>query len=116
MVRNEQLEPTSDATKIIAQFVKEQITQQGHTVEEVAKKLGRAKSYASIRLSGLKPFSIDDLATIATMLGYTSMFTLISDANNNHTPIKIDFFDSLDLAANEDINKNLERELDDFGA
>lgn len=116
MVRNEQLEPASEAAKAIARFIKEKITQKGYTVEEVAKKLGRAKSYASIRLSGLKTFSIDDLDKIAKMLGYASTFTLIAEAHEYSLGTPTAIPEEWNLAASEDANKQAEREYDDFGA
>lgn len=78
MVRNNELPPVSESTKIIAQFAKTKIQDKGYTVDLIARKLNRAKSYASIRLAGLKTFTIDDIETIAILLGYSSALEFLS--------------------------------------
>ncbi|MEF2736315.1 MAG: hypothetical protein U0N15_03700 [Bifidobacterium choerinum] len=48
------------------------------TQEEVGRVIGRAQSYASLRIKGMKPWTIDELDKLAPILGYSDVFALVN--------------------------------------
>lgn len=129
MVRKNELRETSDLTKELSSFLKDELEKKNKTAQDIADALERSYTYAYLRVQGLKSFTLDELDEVAKVLEIKSVYELIAavreytytQLKNSYTEPKTsniyeDFFDSLDLAANEDINKNLERDLDDFGA
>ncbi|OXM99918.1 hypothetical protein, partial [Bifidobacterium vansinderenii] len=70
MVRNEQLPPVSGTARAIATFIKADAEQKDVSIADLARALGKARSYASIRYNGLKTWSFDDVDSIAPILGY----------------------------------------------
>lgn len=78
MVRNEELPDTGHATKQLALSVRQALEAKGVTQEEVGRIIGRAQSYASLRIKGLKPWTIDELDKLAPILGYNDVFALVN--------------------------------------
>lgn len=78
MVRNEELPDTGQATKQLALSVRQALEAKSVTQEEVGRIIGRAQSYASLRIKGLKPWTIDELDKLAPILGYDDVFALVN--------------------------------------
>ena len=78
MVRNEELPDTGQATKQLALSVRQALEAKSVTQEEVGRIIGRAQSYASLRIKGLKPWTIDELDELAPILGYSDVFALVN--------------------------------------
>jgi len=78
MVRNEELPDTGHATKQLALSVRQALEAKSVTQEEVGRIIGRAQSYASLRIKGLKPWTIDELDKLAPILGYSDVFALVN--------------------------------------
>ncbi len=78
MVRNEELPDTGHATKQLALSVRQALEAKSVTQEEVGRIIGRAQSYASLRIKGLKPWTIDELDKLAPILGYNDVFALVN--------------------------------------
>lgn len=78
MVRNEELPDTGQATKQLALSVRQALEAKSVTQEEVGRIIGRAQSYASLRIKGLKPWTIDELDKLAPILGYSDVFALVN--------------------------------------
>ena len=68
MVRNSELPPLGGFASLFAQVVKEAIDAAGISGSELGRRLGRAQSYASLRLNGRKAWTLDELDVIASML------------------------------------------------
>ena len=78
MVRNEELPDTGQATKQLALSVRQALEAKGVTQGEVGRIIGRAQSYASLRIKGMKPWTIDELDKLAPILGYDDVFALVN--------------------------------------
>lgn len=78
MVRNEELPDTGQATKQLALSVRQALEAKSVTQEEVGRIIGRAQSYASLRIKGMKPWTIDELDKLAPILGYSDVFALVN--------------------------------------
>ncbi len=121
MVRKEDLPETTEATTIIATYVHDALQSKQITYDDIAKRLKRARSYVGLRVSGLKPWNLDELDILADMFGLDSAFQLVNNARVFSQAAKRKaqqhiYFSDLTFAANEDPNKRIEREYDDFGA
>lgn len=77
MVRNTDLEETSQATKLIAETVAAMIRKAGWSQTKTGAVLGKSQSYASLRLKGLASWTTDDLDKLAKALGYGNAFALL---------------------------------------
>lgn len=80
MVRNDQLPENGRASKLLAARVRELIDERGLTQSEVGECIGRAQSYASLRIKGMKSWTIEELDQLARRLGYSDAFALIARA------------------------------------
>lgn len=119
MVRKDELPETTETTEIISKYIHDELQSQQITYDDVAEQLKRAKSYVGLRISGLKAWNLDELDILASMLKLDSAFQLVNNArayNQMSKNREYTYSEDFDLAANEDINKESERELDDFGA
>ena len=96
MVRNEELPDTGHATKQLALSVRQALEAKGVTQEEVGRIIGRAQSYASLRIKGLKPWTIDELDKLAPILGYNDVFALVNAMRKTQVNVDTDghFIDS----------------------
>lgn len=96
MVRNEELPDTGHATKQLALSVRQALEAKGVTQEEVGRIIGRAQSYASLRIKGLKPWTIDELDKLAPILGYNDVFALVNAMRQTQVNVDTDghFIDS----------------------
>lgn len=113
MVRNEELPDTGQATKQLALSVRQALEAKGVTQGEVGKIIGRAQSYASLRIKGLKPWTIDELDKLAPVMGYADVFALVNAmrqtrinadvdsrfVDNNMAQSIADHLDQFDIAA-----------------
>lgn len=106
-----------DINEETARFINYELEKREYSIRDVSKWLNRSYSYAYARLRGDDSFTLGDIETIASRLGYASIFVFIrAQEEHIYGKSRRKAYTELDLAANEDINKNLERELDDFGA
>ncbi|MDE5641278.1 MAG: hypothetical protein K2I40_06205 [Bifidobacterium castoris] len=80
MVRNEELPETGKVTRQIAAAIRARMSERGLTQADVGDAIGRAQSYASLRIKGMKPWNVDELEILAPLLGYDNIFTLINGA------------------------------------
>ena len=96
MVRNEELPDTGHATKQLALSVRQALEAKSVTQEEVGKIIGRAQSYASLRIKGLKPWTVDELDKLAPILGYNDVFALVNAMRQTQVNVDTDghFIDS----------------------
>ena len=113
MVRNEELPATGQATKQLALSICQALEAKGVTQGEVGKIIGRAQSYASLRIKGLKPWTIDELDKLAPVMGYADVFALVNAmrqtrinadvdsrfVDNNMAQSIADHLDQFDIAA-----------------
>lgn len=72
VVRNSELPAVGGLTSLFARAIKEATEDAGLSGSEVARRLGRAQSYVSLRMNGRKSWTLDELEAIAEMLGLTS--------------------------------------------
>ena len=96
MVRNEELPDTGQATKQLALSVRQALEAKGVTQGEVGRIIGRAQSYASLRIKGLKPWTIDELDRLAPILGYSDVFMLVNAMRQAHVNVDGSFIDKSD--------------------
>lgn len=80
MVRNEELPETGKVTRQIATAIRARMSERGLTQADVGDAIGRAQSYASLRIKGMKPWNVDELEILSPLLGYDNIFTLINSA------------------------------------
>lgn len=85
MVRNEELRPTSYATRLLAETVCGLIDAQSLSRNRVCLALGRSQTYVSIRIRGMAPWNTDDLDKLAKLFGYSNLFSLM-DVARGTTP------------------------------
>ena len=97
MVRNEELPDTGHATKQLALSIRQALEAKSVTQEEVGRIIGRAQSYASLRIKGLKPWTIDELDKLATILGYSDVFALVNAIGQTQV--------NVDAATDEDASR-----------
>jgi len=71
VVRNEEIPEMGAFAKAVAWAVKEMTASAGISGSALARRLGRAQSYASVRLNGRKAWTLDELDRIADMIGTT---------------------------------------------
>ena len=69
VVRNSEL--LGGFASLFARYVKRAADEAGLSGSEIGRRLGRAQSYASLRLNGRKAWTLDELDAIADMLGIT---------------------------------------------
>lgn len=77
MVRNSELPQVGRASKQIAREVRQLIDQKGISQNEIASIIDRAQSYVSLRIKGMKSWTIDELDSLAPALGYQDFFALM---------------------------------------
>lgn len=85
MVRNNELEPTGAISKRIAKNVRAMIEDKGLSQEEVGQVVGRSQSYTSLRIKGLKSWTVDELDKLAPKLGYKNAIDLMRTAGTDGT-------------------------------
>ena len=71
VVRNSELPPLGGFASLFARYVKRAADEAGLSGSEIGRRLGRAQSYASLRLNGRKAWTLDELDAIADLLGIT---------------------------------------------
>ena len=91
MVRNSELRPIANTSRMIAAFVRLLIETQGYTQDDIGKALGRAQSYASLRIKGLKPWTVDELEILAQKLGCKNAFVLVRNAQETIGPKGVEY-------------------------
>lgn len=69
MVRNSEMPEMGEFARAYARAVRAAVDAAGLSGSEVARRLGRAQSYASVRLQGRKAWTLDELDDIAHILG-----------------------------------------------
>ncbi|WEV41611.1 hypothetical protein OZX57_06375 [Bifidobacterium sp. ESL0682] len=89
MVRNSELSEIGHTAKNVAAFVYEQIEVHHLTQEDVGAIINRAQSYASLRIKGLKSWTIDELDALAPHLGYEDGLELMCASKDSDTGSKI---------------------------
>ncbi|NEH12441.1 helix-turn-helix domain-containing protein [Bifidobacterium saimiriisciurei] len=127
MVRNSELPEIGQSSKLLAMRVRSLIEEKDLSQTEIGAIIGRAQSYASLRIKGLKSWTIEELDQLAPILGYRDAFALIaacrpesdSPAPMSGTVVDADdaFIDALaadperfGVAAHTDPNKEIESE------
>lgn len=80
MVRNEEMKPMGATATAIAHAVAQLTAEKGLTNDNIAKRIGRAKSYVNVRMNARKAWTADELDEIAVMLGMANAFELIDFA------------------------------------
>lgn len=68
MVRNEQMPDMGQYAKAVAKAVRAATENAGISGAELGRRLGRAQSYASVRLQGRRAWTTDEVDQIAIML------------------------------------------------
>ena len=69
MVRNEEMPPIGGFARAFAGAVRALVGSAGISGSELARRMGRAQSYVSLRLNGRKAWTLDELDQIASILG-----------------------------------------------
>lgn len=69
MVRNEEVPPIGGFARVFASTVRALVNAAGISGSELARRMGRAQSYVSLRLNGRKAWTLDELDQIASILG-----------------------------------------------
>jgi predicted XRE-type DNA-binding protein len=69
LVKKDQVLPTSELSRAVSAHVKAWMRDRSITQPEVAERLGRAQSYVSERLNGIRALDTDDLDVIAELGG-----------------------------------------------
>lgn len=78
MVRNSELPEVGHTAKMVADYVQSLLKEKEITQEETGNIIGRAQSYASLRIKGLKPWSVDELDALAPHIGYGNALDLMN--------------------------------------
>lgn len=81
MVRNDELPQMGAYAKAVADAVKVAVEAAGISGSGLARRLGKAQSYVSLRLNGRKAWNTEEVDQIAAILG-TDPFDLISRARH----------------------------------
>lgn len=71
MVRNSELPVVGNFARAVAAAVKAEADAAGLSSVRLGRELGRAQSYANLRLNGRRAWTLDELDTIARVLGTT---------------------------------------------
>ena len=80
MVRNNELKPVGMISKQIARKVRELAEQEQLSQEDLGRIIGRSQSYTSLRVKGMKSWTIEELDKLAPELGYTDAIELMNAA------------------------------------
>ena len=80
MVRNNELKPLGDISKKIALEVRNLAESKGLSQEEIGKIVGRSQSYTSLRIKGMKSWTVEELDKLAPKLGYRDAIELMNVA------------------------------------
>lgn len=123
MVRNNELKPVGAISKQIARKIREISEAKGLSQEDLRRIIGRSQSYTSLRVKGMKSWTIEELDKLAPKLGYSDAIELmnvarsVSSAGSAYSSAldqlqRVTHRDPLDwqTAAYHDQNKREERE------
>lgn len=114
MVRNNELKPVGTISKQIARKVRELSESKRLSQEDLGRIIGRSQSYTSLRIKGMKSWTIEELDKLAPKLGYSDAIELMNIArppvSTLLTPDPEFPADWASLAANHDPNKRAESE------
>lgn len=80
MVRNNELKPVGTISKQIARKVRELAEQEQLSQEDLGRIIGRSQSYTSLRVKGMKSWTIEELDKLAPQLGYNDAIELMDAA------------------------------------
>ncbi len=69
MVKNSEIPPMGEFARAYARAVRAAVDDNGMSGSELARRLGRAQSYISLRLQGRKAWTLDELDAIASIIG-----------------------------------------------
>lgn len=109
MVRNNELKPVGTISKQIARKVRELAEQEQLSQEDLGRIIGRSQSYTSLRVKGMKSWTIEELDKLAPELGYNDAIELMNAARPSaatlFSPDPEFPADWEELAANHDPNK-----------
>ena len=85
MVRNDAFRETGETTKHLARFIDAARREKGVSQLTMARAIRDTThpSYVSVRLSGRKSWSLDDLDSIAPLIGYRSAMELMAAARRS---------------------------------
>ena len=72
MVRNSELPPIGGFASVFARAIKDAVEERGLSGSEIGRRLGRAQSYASLRLNGRRAWDLYEVDAIADMLGVST--------------------------------------------
>lgn len=84
MVRNADLKDTSTVTKLVAEFVSQNVAKRRWSQTTVGRKIGKSQTYVSLRIKGLNSWTTDDLDNLAKAFGYGNAFGLLDAVRGLH--------------------------------
>ncbi len=84
MVRNADLKDTSTVTKLVAEFVAQNVAKRGWSQTTVGRKIGKSQTYVSLRIKGMNSWTTDDLDSLAKAFGYGNAFGLLDAVRGLH--------------------------------
>ncbi|EFM41712.1 hypothetical protein HMPREF0168_1105 [Bifidobacterium dentium ATCC 27679] len=84
MVRNADLKDTSTVTKLVAEFVAQNVAKRRWSQTTVGQKIGKSQTYVSLRIKGLNSWTTDDLDNLAKAFGYGNAFGLLDAVRGLH--------------------------------
>lgn len=87
MVRNNELKPVGTISKQIARKVRELAEQEQLSQEDLGRIIGRSQSYTSLRVKGMKSWTIEELDKLAPELGYNDAIELMNAARPSPTTL-----------------------------
>lgn len=87
MVRVSETEGLSGDARLFAQYFRELTNEKNVTQEQMAKKLGRARSYVNYRYLGYKSWTVNEIDTLAPLVECKNVFEVVQKV---HRMIKDD--------------------------
>ena len=83
MVRNSELPEMGLVNMEVAAAIRSLVEARGLSQTEVGKIIGRAQSYASLRLKGMRSWTVEELDALAPELGFEDFFALMRQVRNH---------------------------------
>ncbi|WP_074040723.1 helix-turn-helix domain-containing protein [Dermacoccus nishinomiyaensis] len=79
MVKNEQMREQGQFSRQISRFIAGMLRERDVKQREVAERLERTQAYVSERVNGKRSWTLDELDSISSLLGFTSGLSMLEE-------------------------------------
>ena len=79
MVKNEQMRAQGQFSRQISRFIAGMLRERDVKQREVAERLERTQAYVSERVNGKRSWTLDELDSISSLLGFTSGLSMLEE-------------------------------------